>query len=328
MHFLAALAAVAVATVRADISDLGTPDHSLLDSAAPDVEVVDFNKEYVVKLDCIGCPYARQVADNKAVWEQPPRKNALVLYFKVDNEHHDEPTLVLNGRAIQPLEQMPPNIQAFQVPADITQDNMDKLWREDSEYGVQMPLQYEHTVLRTQENGELTVQFDVTGLPLDAMSDPRFYPSFVGEPYKMDGEQQKLVQLRLHRSQDTGELLIEDVSIVARENRTQPYRMKCGRLAMTQTTYDPREWDAYGKFGTFERTWNVFVSQFVMNFAGLPAIILGTFCIFIARFCYQRRNQEAEPKEDDAEIALLGAESGDAPPAYADIPVIKIEEYD
>lgn len=224
---------------------------------------------------------------------------------------------------------MPPNIQAFQVPADITQEEMDDLWREDSEYGVQMPLQYEHTVIRTQENGQLTVQFDVTSLPLDAMSDPRFYPSFVGEPHKMDGEQQKLVELRLHRVPNTGELLIEDVSIVARANRTQPYRMKCGRLAMTRTTYDPREWDAYGKFGTFQRIWNVFVSQFVMDFGnGLSAFTLCVFCIFMARFCRQRIIQKIEPEEDDAEIALLGAGYADAPLAYADIPVIKIEEYD
>lgn len=88
MRFFAGLAAVVVATVSADISDLGTPDHSLLDAAAPDVEnsvapdveVVDFNKEYVVKLECVGCPYARQVDDNEAVWEQTPRENALVCH--------------------------------------------------------------------------------------------------------------------------------------------------------------------------------------------------------------------------------------------------------
>jgi len=80
MHLFTALAAVAVATVGADISDPGTPDHSLLDAAAPDIEVVNFNKEYVVKLDCVGCPYARQLDDKKAVWEQPARENALVCH--------------------------------------------------------------------------------------------------------------------------------------------------------------------------------------------------------------------------------------------------------
>jgi hypothetical protein len=250
------------------------------------------------------------------------------LYFKIDTKHHGKPMLLLNGRAIQPLEETTPFIQAFQVPVTITQKEMDELWREDSRYGVQMPLQYEHTVLRTQEHGKLTVQFDVTSLPLDVLSDPRFHPSLIGEPYKMDTEQQKLVQLRLHRNKDTGELLIEDISVVARADRTQPYRMNCGRLAMLRTTYDPREWDAYGKHGTARRMWNLIMSKYVMNFAGFPAIVLGSCFILLARFCYRRRHQEKETTEDDAENALLGSEYADAPPAYADIPVIKIEEYD
>jgi hypothetical protein len=247
-----------------------------------------------------------------------------VLYFKVDTKYHDEPTLLLNGRAIQPLEELTPFIQALQIPANMSAEEMDELHNVASPYGVQMPLQYEHTVLRTQEHGQLTVQFEVTGLPLDEMSDPRFYPDFVGEPYKMDSEKQKLVQLRLHHSKDTGELLIEDVSVIPQAARDQPYRMKCGRLDMVKTTYDPREWDTYGKYWTWGRLYNMFTSE--TNF------LWGTFavcCMVLIKCLYQWwRCREGKTNEEDAEIALLSSNREDAPPAYADVPIIKIEEYD
>jgi hypothetical protein len=56
------------------------------------------------------------------------------------------------------------------------------------------------------------------------------------------------------------------------------------------------------------------------------ALSLALFVLVIRRV-YQQRKQESE---DDAEFALLDTEYGydDAPPAYADIPLIKIEEYD
>jgi hypothetical protein len=205
-------------------------------------------------------------------------------------------------------------------------------------YGVQMPLQYEHTVLRTQEQGEIWVQFDITELPLDELSDPR-HTGFVGEPYKMDSEEQKLVQLRIHTNKETGELSIEEISIVKRTDRVQPYRMKCGRLAMVQTTYNPREWDTYGKYGTWKRIQNMveekaseFWFDWLQHVIRFPLGLLVAGCAVLA---YRRFEQIRAARKatiaDDAEFALLDSaydDMYDVPPAYADLPIIKIEEYD
>jgi hypothetical protein len=228
---------------------------------------------------------------------------------------------------------MPLNIHALQVPANITADDMEPLWLGPTMSVVQLPLQYEHTVLRTQENGKIWVQFDVTGLPLSESNDPRF-PFLTGELVKMTNDEQKLVQVLLRNK--TNELFIEDVQVVARRDRAQPYRMKCGRLAMVQTVFDPTEWDEYGKIGTESRLQNMIVDKisdvwsdvFQHNALVLPLALVLAFGIFMLRRWYARRQQERSVAEDDAEIALLACDYEDAPPAYADIPVIKIEEYD
>jgi hypothetical protein len=150
----------------------------------------------------------------------------------------------------------------------------------------------------------------------------------------MTNDEQKLVQVLLRN--ETNELFIEDVQVVARRDRAQPYRMKCGRLAMVQTVFDPTEWDKYGKIGTESRLQNMIVDKisdvwsddFQHNALVLPLALVLAFGIFMLRRWYVRRQQERSVAEDDAEIALLNGDYEDAPPAYADIPVIKIEEYD
>jgi hypothetical protein len=230
---------------------------------------------------------------------------------------------LLNGDNILPLDATPPFINAPQIPINITSDSLKSDGYGLLPWDVMLPLRYEHTVLRTQEQGRLWIQFDVTGLPLDQIQDSR-YPSLVGEPVILDKREQKLVQLLLQQHSETDELFILDVQVVARADRVQPYRMKCGRLAMIQTMYDPREWDKYGKYGTWAR-----VHNFVLGEVGVWPLVLSLagLCVLLRRWC-QQRQREVTAMEGDAEIALLVAEYEDAPPAYADIPVIKIEEYD
>ena len=62
--------------------------------------------------------------------------------------------------------------------------------------------------------------------------------------------------------------------------------------------------------------------------SNIPVLLLAlvfAVCFFIARAWAVRRLQE---KTMDAEYALLEPSHDDLPPAYSDIPVIKIEEYD
>jgi hypothetical protein len=202
---------------------------------------------------------------------------------------------------------------------------------------VSMPLQYEHTVLRTEQSGQLWLQFDVTGLPLKEINDPRF-PAAMGNPVKLDGEDRKLVQLLLRQENETSEMFIEDIQVVARKDRVQPYRMKCGRLAMVQTAFDPMEWDEYGRFGTSERLFNLAIGKdgdswsdyFKHNLHRFAYVLLVVMALVVVRRHYQLKRQQRGFTEDDVEVALLGAEYDDAPPPYADvsIPEIKIEEYD
>jgi hypothetical protein len=230
---------------------------------------------------------------------------------------------------------MPLNINAWQVPANITTDDMTLLWLGPTAWGVQLPLQYEHTVLRTEEVGQLWIQFDVTGLPLGKSNDPRF-PYLDAEPVTLDGADRKIVQLLLRQQNETSEMSIEDIQVVSRQDRAQPYRMKCGRLAMVRTAFDPADWDEYGKTGTSERTKNLIVgkvgdfwSDYVQNnMLVIPIALLLLLCIGALRRWYGRRQQEKDCVDDDTEIALLSSGYEDAPPAYADIPTIKIEEYD
>jgi hypothetical protein len=231
----------------------------------------------------------------------------------------------VNARSILPLDSINPYFLTPQVPSNMTTDMLGGSGVDITPWGELLIPYYQHTVLRTQEHGQLWVQLDITGLA------PRDMDPSRGKALGLDREGQKLVQLLLRQEKDTNELSIEDIQIVSRAERVQPYRMKCGRLAMVQTFFDPQEWDDYGRFGTWERTKNLVTgkisdmqhSQFV-----LPLAILLAFGVVMLRWWRQKREQEKTLVLDDAETALLSSEYTDAPPAYTDIPVIKIEEYD
>ncbi|KAF2027324.1 hypothetical protein EK21DRAFT_72244 [Setomelanomma holmii] len=342
MHSLFALSAAAVAVLSAELDitqSLKQWSDEIIPHYAPDVTVVEenevfhHNKAYVVKMECLGCPFAVKKADFQVEWQEPPQENALRLHFTVDTYHHEQSSLMLNGRRILPIETPPPYINAYQVPSNISTAEMSDPFFGPRTTSVQMPLKYVHTVLRTQENGKMWVQFDVTGLPLHESNDPSA-PYLDGDTIEMDKEGQKLVQILLRN--ETDNLTIEDVQVVARKDRAQPYRMKCGRLAMVQTTYDPTEWDEYGKVGTESRLWNLVASkisevweEYLQHDTVLiPVVFVLAFAIVMLRRWYVQRQQEKTPAQDDAEIALLTSEYEDAPPVYADTPVIKIEEYD
>jgi hypothetical protein len=236
---------------------------------------------------------------------------------------------MVNARNILPLEPINPYFLTAQIAANVTTDMIG-----DPGVDTSIPIQpqYEHTVLRTQEYGQLWIQLDITGLVLRDVDDPTLGDRAV----KLDKDGQKLVQLLLRQGKETDELSIEDIQVVTRAERVQPYRMKCGRLAMVQTFYDPMEWDSYGQYGTWERVLNLVTGKVGDFWADnvqhssfvLPLAVFLTFGVVMLRRWYQKRQQEKNLSTDDAETALLGSYYADAPPAYTDIPVIKIEEYD
>lgn len=243
-------------------------------------------------------------------------------------------TLRVNGVSVLPLGPMPLFVNAYQVADNLTQDALDSIiqagmldteFKGDTEYSVTPALQYEHTLLKTQTPGEWYVQFDMTGMQYGVYPDPLHFD--------LD---RRLVQI-LVKEQRTGKegglLSIEDIQIIERSERAQPIKMKCGKLAMVKTSFDPNEWDKYGKLGSWSRSWNMVsanVHQYYFdniqhNAFVLPLALMAAFVIFFARVWYQRRQQD---KTMDAEYALLDCDHDELPPVYANIPVIKIEDYE
>jgi hypothetical protein len=77
MRLFAALsAAVAVVAAQAESQPLSREADSDSPQYLPEIEVVEANKSYGVKLECAGCPFAVKDADQKVVWQK--QENALV----------------------------------------------------------------------------------------------------------------------------------------------------------------------------------------------------------------------------------------------------------
>jgi hypothetical protein len=80
MRFVITSSAIAVVAARAAFA-ISEPlsqqtDHGISVNAQ-EIEVVEANKTYVVKLECAGCPFAIQNLNGDIGWQQP-QDNALV----------------------------------------------------------------------------------------------------------------------------------------------------------------------------------------------------------------------------------------------------------
>jgi len=325
MHSLAffSLAAVAAASVTPPglshhVEGIEVP---IAKEVIPAITVVQENRTYAVKLECAGCPFASWPRPHEAEWQHPPPDNSLMLMFKLDESNS---ALLLDDHRIFPLDPMPLHIGAMQVPNDLDKGALDlqmvRGFKPDTPGRMRFPLQYEHSVFRADAPGSMWLQFNVTGLAFGENAGP----------FRLG---QKVVQVLLraeHRDEEY-KLSIGDVQIVEAKNMAQAPRMECGKLAMMKTAFDPTEWDKYGKFGTWSRTWNLVIGRLGEywsdnlqdNMMLLPLVALFAVSIVMASRLYQSRQQD--DGNSDAETALLGRY---APPPYRDIPVIKIEEYD
>ncbi|KAF2799830.1 hypothetical protein K505DRAFT_224045, partial [Melanomma pulvis-pyrius CBS 109.77] len=295
-----------------------------LPKLAEGLTTVEDGQSYIVKLECLGCPFRlRTIGEVYETWQDPAQDNSLLLNFTIDAS---EPTLLLNGERIAPTPLLPLDLSAFQTPANLSEETMGKMasqhmldssWKLGTKYG-KLELQYEHTILATESGAEM-LQFDITGVHRRGINPGSFILNKKG---------QKLVQLLLPRL-STGEenpstkLSIKDIQIVERKDRAQPLRMKCGKLAMIRTEYNPLEWDEFGQFGTLTRSWHRVLwgsaSFFVRN---LPYLIIFSIvfgCISIIRWHIKRAEELAVAlANDDTEAALLAPEYDDAPPDYVD----------
>jgi hypothetical protein len=92
MRFLAALSVIAFVSAKRpsaipehDGYIRQRPDHDL---PQPEIQVVEASKAYVVKLDCVGCPFAVRGEYPKVEWQQPPQANALVRQMLEAYQYH------------------------------------------------------------------------------------------------------------------------------------------------------------------------------------------------------------------------------------------------
>ncbi|KAF2106823.1 hypothetical protein BDV96DRAFT_469196, partial [Lophiotrema nucula] len=298
---------------------------------APAITVATDNKSYVIKLECVGCPFrVREYGQIAEYWQEPPRDNSLLLNFTVNAA---DATLILNGRRIAPLA-TPAAITAYQVNANLSQRYMDKMveqhmldesWVVGTRYG-HFELQYEHTMLATEQALGEWLQFDVTAIHMRQNYNPG--------SFNLDNEGQNIVQLLLAREmfEDKARLFIKDIQLIERKDREMPMKMPCGKDAMIKTSYNPLEWDYYGKFGTWSRSFSVILNGIGDFFDANGLIIIIVSVLFgiasIVRWRINRNKARAiELVKEDAEAGvLLAPEYEDAPPEYADIPQILVIE--
>ncbi|KAF2704680.1 hypothetical protein K504DRAFT_484872 [Pleomassaria siparia CBS 279.74] len=298
--------------------DLYIANGLALPNYAQDIMTIKQGQSYVVKLDCLGCPF-RDQSLGAEVWQEPAQDNSLLLVFNIQGEN-----LLLNGERIAPAAplSLPLSILAFQTPANLTQNTlygMPTALRTDSDRSqerekyAKFELQYKHSLLATKDFNEQWVQFDVTGAHLRGVN-----PGSA----KLDKQNQKMVQLLLHRGVSNGQqvLFIKDIQVVERKDRVQPLLMKCGKPAMVRTEYNPLEWDKYGKFGTLARSWHLALWKskgfFMRNLPQMLVVSL-LFASFSLVRWHIRRTQErksAQIKGDD-EAALLESDILQSVPA-------------
>jgi len=317
-------------------------DHGIpVPDVANEITIIEAKKSYVVKLECPGCPLTvkdgemvqQRRIDNSLVRRsdfQAVRELSLMrkklLKFDVKDAVSALSTMTLNGGQILPLATMPLFIKAYQVPANTSQDALNSIVHDgmlDPSYTgptpfYQFPVMYEHTLLKTKKAGQWWLQFYITGLHWRFSGHHRLVEILVKEQKPESGEGRSLS--------------IEDFRVVGYLEREKPLKMKCGKQAMVKTSFKPSEWDEYGKLGSWSHTWNMvfgkigqWLDRIQHSALLLPLALLVAFIIFFARVGCQRRQQD---KTVDAEYALVDTEDFDLPPAYSDIPVIKIEEYD
>lgn len=312
-------------------------DHGMpVPEVSSQITTIEANRSYVVKLECPDCPFL--VKNGREVsWQE--RDNALLLKFDIkDAESAMYSPMHLNGAAILPLGAMPLYISAFQVAGNTSQSALDSIIRSgmlDPDFAWQTSfhafgLRYEHALLKTKTPGQWYLQFDVQGLQHGADGQPKVFDADRRIVQMLVQEEKKGAN---EQGREDRSLLIRDIGLVERYQRVQPLKMKCGKLAMVKTLFDPAQWDEYGQVDTLSHFWNMVFATIGGHWADLvqhnalllPLALLCAFVVFFARAWYQRRQRDAGV---DAEYALLEETSEDLPPAYADIPVIKVEEYD
>ncbi|OCL08553.1 hypothetical protein AOQ84DRAFT_439508 [Glonium stellatum] len=287
-------------------------------SVATDITPVELQKSYIVKMECLGCPFrVRELGQTYEPWAKEPVDNSLLLNFTVDSH-----VLLLNGKRIAPLAPLPLKLWAYQTPTNLSAPIMGKIiemkmldesWKVGTKYGM-FELSYSHTRMLEDRYTEI-LQFDVIYVDISSGSNPG------GK--ELDRPGQKVVQMRLSRKNYGEGLKIKTIELVDRDDiiKDTKFKRPCGKDTSIQTVFRSTEWDYYGHKGTWERTFNLvswtigeWLSDHILLFI-LAGICFAGYFLVLLRARYQqramRRGEEdteaalLEEAEEDAEIVLL-----------------------
>ncbi|KAF2503081.1 hypothetical protein BU16DRAFT_555105 [Lophium mytilinum] len=281
-----------------ELKELGLP---LPEIAAP-ITTVHEHDNYVVKLECLGCPFrVREYGVRGEHWQENPQDNSLLFNFSIAEDKH---SLLVNGRQIYPLA-LPAKIYSFQVPANLSANVMHKMvdmrmmdssWMVGTQYGS-FEISFEHTTMMTNERLVQLLQFDITHAEIRG-ENPGV--ALLNQP------KQKLIQLKLSHENIQEGLKIKSIELVEQGEKMTHAIMPCGKEAPRFTqVFRFTEWDYYGHIGTLKWTWNKTIGEtgdWISDHSFLLAA-LAIVLIVLKRRINQRR--KAKRAIDDPEAALL-----------------------
>ncbi|KAG9228583.1 hypothetical protein BJ875DRAFT_412345 [Amylocarpus encephaloides] len=264
LPFLAAAAAATLGPVSDDWRDYEWSSHAdptadeyleldgRIPSPALPVTEVTAQSSYVAKLPCVGCPFIVRPYMSPDEYFQNDPENSLLLNFTIGN---DARSLELNNMPILPFT-LPTAVYAFQVPANLTSDTMqkmvdmqmmDKSFNVGTKYGM-FELSYEHTTTLDSPDVEV-LRFNVTNVDITS---GRLKGGFT-----MSRDEQKAVELQLTYTKEEG-MRISSIGLVGREDAILHGKMACGKDApVINFVYRTTEWDYYGHIGSWSRTFSL-----------------------------------------------------------------------
>ncbi|KAG9233276.1 hypothetical protein BJ875DRAFT_51174 [Amylocarpus encephaloides] len=289
-----------------------------LPKVAESITTVEGGRSYTARLECLGCssrvrmpPAGEEVYET---WREVDQENSLLLNFTMATSKR---CLLLDGEQIFPLGKRPPKSFAFQIPSNISADTLDMMismdmideyWQLSAKFDNYV-LSYELTAMRTEDSSHV-LQFDVKHITgkqgINNIS------------AALDQPNQKIVQITLGGGLYNGEMDVKRVELVGRVDEILSTKLMGKETSIFHAKFNPAEWDDFGRFGTWERTFYIFlrwIDRFVADC--FPVIILFIIVVFIAfpiRWCVimsRRSNcsRASEPatsrfKDEDLKLTL------------------------
>ncbi|CAI6334184.1 unnamed protein product [Periconia digitata] len=315
--FVASLLVAAVAATSTDSLD-PPGDHE----RAKEVTLVREGESYIVKLDCPGCPLNKgMTVEKEKEWRGVMGEDALILNITLSPCKR---SLTLASTPLYPLPAgNPPTYRVIQTLSSLSPHALDTIAplvappTRSQEWFNYVDLAYTHRILATPNAGQFILQLDVTGVVYREhnTSSLKLYN------FPTEADERKVIEILVSQHLEDRHIKphISSIALLPPSHVKPPLKMKCGRPAARITSFNPLEWDSFGKLGSAARTWNVFWTRMAAFFMG-P----GLLCMFVtagvgAVLLVRRRVVEARAEKgwdevgvdgDEGVVLLMGGEEG------------------